>query len=87
MNIDFTGPVMPLSDGGISCRVMCDGQKIACWFTWEALQDVDPQYTRLEPMEQFEASRDQLLGIAREKIERGSVVNGVVEITREDCVH
>ncbi len=87
MNIDFTGPAMPLSDGGVSYRAVCDGQKIACWFSWEALQDVDPHRTQLAPMEQFEASRDQLLGMARQKIEQGSVINGVVEITLEDFVH
>lgn len=84
MNIDFTGPVMPLADGGVSFRAVCDGQKIACWFSWEALQDVDPRQGQREPIEQFEASREQLLGMARDKIERGSMVNGVVEITRAD---
>lgn len=84
MNIQFPGPAIPMQDGGVSFRAFVDGVTVACWFTWEALQDVDPGLTQETPLNQFLASQDRLLDIAKEKILQGQVTNGVVHISKDD---
>lgn len=84
MNIEFPGPAVPAEDGGISFRAKVDGETVACKFSWEALQDVEPANRLEEPMEQFEANQTLLLGIAEEKIRNGEVTDGVVGIFTAD---
>ncbi len=84
MNIDFCGPAVPAQDGGISYRVKIDGETVACEFTMEVLQDIEPSKTDLPAIHQFEASQNSLLDMAQEKISKGLIVNGVVLITTSD---
>ena len=62
MNIEFPGPAVPMQDGGISSKAVVDGETVACWFSMEALQDIDPALTQTQPIDQFEASMSVLLG-------------------------
>ena len=84
MNIEFTGPCVPAEDGGISFRAIVDGQTVACKFSSEALQDVDPNLTMSSSEDQFEASKSTLLQVAENKIRKGAVANGVVHIFTAD---
>lgn len=84
MEIDFVGPAVPAEDGGISFRAMVDGQPVACKFSMEALQDVNPNLTMAAPIEQFEARRSALLAVAEKKIRTGKVANGVVTVFTQD---
>lgn len=84
MDIQFPGPAVPMQDGGISYRATVDGATVACQFTWEALQDVNPAHTEEQPMSQFLFSQRQLLGIAEAKIRGGNVANGVVRVQASD---
>lgn len=84
MNIEFPGPAVPAEDGGISYRAIVDGEIVACKFSWETLQDVDPSLTQSPAIEQFEASISLLLAIAEKKIEEGKIENGIVQIFTKD---
>ena len=84
MKIEFVGPAVPAEDGGISFRAKVDEQTVACKFSMEALQDVNPSLTMAAPIKQFEASQGVLLAIAEKKIRAGKVENGVVRVFTQD---
>ncbi|WP_043359206.1 DUF1488 family protein [Methyloversatilis universalis] len=84
MNVQFPGPAVPMQDGGISYRATVDGVTVACQFTWEALQDVNPEFTLDQPINQFNFSAERLLAIAEKKIRNGGIVNGVVLVNTGD---
>ena len=84
MNIEFPGPAVPAEDGGISYRALVDGETVACKFSTEALQDVNPDLTMSSSAVQFESSQARLLEVADKKIRSGHVVDGVVHIFTHD---
>lgn len=84
MNVQFPGPAVPMQDGGISYRATVDGVTVACQFTWEALQDVNPEFTLDQPINQFNFSAERLLAIAEKKIRNGGIVNEVVLVNTGD---
>lgn len=84
MNVQFPGPAVPMQGGGISYRATVDGVMVACQFTWEALQDVNPELTLDQPINQFNSSAERLLSIAEKKIRSGGIVNGVVLVSTSD---
>ena len=84
MNIEFPGPSVPAEDGGISFKSVVNGETVACKFSMEVLQDVDPNLTMESPTQQFESSKSTLLQIAEKKIRDGKVDNGVIRIFTAD---
>ena len=84
MKIEFIGPAVGADDGGISFKVLVDGQTVACRFSMEALQDIKPAITTASAADQFEASKSTLLALAEKKISAGMVSNGVVQIFTRD---
>lgn len=84
MRIELKGPAFPADDGGVSFRAYVDGNLVACWFTWEALQDVDPENREADAMSQFEANKDRLLVVAQQLILDGRAADGVVVIRSSD---
>lgn len=84
MNIEFPGPAVPAEDGGISYRTLVDGETVACKFSTEALQDVNPDLTMSSSAVQFEPSQARLLEVAERKIRAGNLVDGVVHIFTRD---
>ena len=84
MTIEFPGPAVPAEDGGISYRAIVDGKTVACKFSTEALQDVNPDLTMSNPADQFESSKARLLEIAERKISAGKIADGVVHIFTRD---
>lgn len=84
MIIEFPGPAVPAEDGGISYRALVDGKTVACKFSTEALQDVNPDLTMSSSADQFESSMARLLDVAERKIRAGHVVDGVVHIFTRD---
>ena len=84
MNIEFPGPAVPAEDGGISFRALVDEQTVACKFSREALQDINPDLTMMSPADQFEASKSRLLAVAAKKIRAGMVANSVVQVFTQD---
>lgn len=84
MDIEFPGEMVPAEDGGLSVRALVDGETVACQFTVEALEDVNPDLTMSDREAQFAASKNYLLRVAEQKIRAGEVVNGVVQIKSVD---
>lgn len=84
MKIELKGPAVPADDGGVSFRAYVDEKLVACRFTWEALQDVDPENREADAMSQFEANKDKLLGVAQQMILDGRTAGGVVVIHSSD---
>ena len=84
MNIEFPGPAVPANDGGISFKAVVDGKTVACKFSMEVLQDVEPSLSMSSQETQFESSKQKLLQIAERKIREGKVINGVVNIFTAD---
>lgn len=84
MDIQFPGPTVPANDGGISFKALVDGQVVACKFSMEALQDVNPEFAAASPEDQFQASKSRLLAIAETKIRAGKVSNGCVQVFTND---
>lgn len=84
MNIDFCGPAVPGSDGGVSYRAKVDGQTVACRVSQEALQDIDPSSYQQDSMSQFETHQSTLLSIAEKKILNGEISENTVWIFTAD---
>lgn len=86
MDIQFTGTYTPNEEGGISFHAKVDGEIVECRISDEALDDINPA-GRFDGNElQFEKHRSQFENIAREKIMKGDIVNGRVEIRQSDVV-
>ena len=86
MKVTFPGPMVPMLDGGISFGARLGEQTIACWFSWELLQDVNPALTGATVMEQFNASKIKLLALAEQKILAGQIEDGIVKIGTGDLL-
>ena len=84
-NVEFPGPPRPAEDGGIVFKATVDGQPVDCYFTEEALWDINRATDRSISAEAlFEASKSKLLAIAKRKIRAGQTRDGKVWITNED---
>ncbi len=84
MEIEFCGPAVPASDGGISYRAKVNGETVACRVSLEALQDIDPSSYQSDSMAQFESHQHTLLAIAETKIRNGLVSDGQVWVLTGD---
>ena len=84
MSIEFTGPAIPATDGGVAYRILVDGNTISCRVTLEALQDIDPANNHNDPMAQFQAHSSLLLSIAESKIRNREIENNVVRVRTAD---
>ena len=84
MNIIFIGPATLASDGGVLYAVSLDGKPIQCHFSYEVLEDVDPDTVLGDPMVHFTKHQLKLLSIAEEKILAGHVHESQVQIFSND---
>lgn len=84
MKIEFVGPAEIAEDDGVIYNAQVDGKIIRCHFSFEALQDLDPDNLHGEPLKQFEAHRLILLSAAEAKIIRGIVSGDKVNIYTND---
>lgn len=84
MKIEFIGPAVSVPADGISFRAKVDGHTVACIFSLEALEDVNPATSLLCPEEQFKANRDALLAAAKRKIHACQIKNNIVRIFTTD---
>lgn len=84
MKIEFVGPAETAEDDGVIYSALVDGKTIRCHFSFEALQDVDPDNLHGNPLKQFEAHRLILLSAAESKITRGLVSGDTVNIYTND---
>jgi hypothetical protein len=84
MKIEFTGTAKVAEDGGVLHSAKVDGQDLVCHFSYELLEELDPDNLKSDPMAQFESHKFRLLSIAEQKILRGLSHNGVVNIFTSD---
>ena len=84
MNIEFTGPASIAVDGGVEYRAKIDGADILCHFSYELLEDVDPNEILGNPLEQFQNHQLKLLSIAEKKILDGHMHDGRVQVFTND---
>lgn len=86
MKIHFIGPVSLGKDSSIHFPASLDGHPLDCVFSYEALEDIDPDSVLGDPLEHFAKHQLKLLSIAEQKILNGHAHNGKIEIYSSDLV-
>jgi hypothetical protein len=84
MKIEFTSKYVLNDSSGVNFLILVDGDKIICFVTPEALQDIDPTNRFTEPLSQFIAQKINFENIAKQKILNNEVVGRKVYITTND---
>lgn len=84
MNIKFIGPAIKLPDDGVGFLVKLDGNDIQCKFSYEVLEDIDPDNIFGDPIVHFSKHQLKLLSIAEQKMLNGHTHNGILQITSSD---
>lgn len=86
MKIEFIGLAMAAQDGGVSYPATLDGRNLECHFSYEVLEDVDPESVLGDPLEHFARHQLKLLSIAEQKILNGHTHEGKIQIVSNDLV-
>ena len=84
MKIEFIGPATLTKDGGIQYPVTLDSQDILCHFSYEVLEDIDPDAIFGDALEHFTKHQLRLLSIAEHKILSGHVRASQIQIFSND---
>jgi hypothetical protein len=84
VKIDFIGPAIIADDGGVIYSALLNGQKLACHFSYEVLDDVEPDGIMGDALEHFNNHQLKLLSIAEQKIRRGHAHDGQIQIFSSD---
>jgi hypothetical protein len=84
MKIDFIGPATIADDGGVIYPALLNGQKLSCHFSYEALDDVEPDGIMGDALEHFSNHQLKLLSIAEQKIRRGHAHDSQIRIFSSD---
>ncbi|WP_108469070.1 DUF1488 family protein [Polynucleobacter difficilis] len=84
MKIDFIGPATMAEDGGVIYPALLNGQKLACRFSYEALDDVEPDGILGDALVHFTNHQLKLLSIAEQKIRSGHAHDGQIQIFSSD---
>jgi hypothetical protein len=66
--------------------VILNGHNLLCHFSYEALEDIDPDTVLGDPLEQFSSHQLKLLSIAEQKIRNGHVHAGQIHIYSNDLI-
>ena len=86
MKIEFIGPVSVAQDGGVSYPATLDGLPLECHFSYEVLEDIDPDSILGEPLMHFAKHQLKLLSIAEQKIHNGHAHDKQIQIFSHDLV-
>ena len=84
MKIQFIGPASLENNGGIQFPAKLDGHDLLCHFSYEVLEDVDPDSLFGDPLEHFAKNQLKLLSIAEQKILTGHSHNSQIHIFSND---
>ena len=84
MKIEFIGPATIASDGGIHYPALLDGKSLICHFSYEALDDVEPDGILGDALAHFRNHQLKLLSIAEQKIMGGHAHDGQIQIFTSD---
>jgi len=80
MKIEFIGPATISIDGGVQYPALLNGQIITCHFTYEALDDVEPDGIMGDALTHFKNHQLKLLSIAEQKMLSGHAHDGQIQI-------
>lgn len=86
MKLEFVGPASVLETGDVSYPAILDGKPFKCSFSYEALQDLDPEGIEKNALQLFKTHQLKLLSIAEQKILNGHAVDGAVHLFSHDLV-
>jgi len=84
MKIDFVGPATLAADGGVIYIAKLDGKDVECHFSYEALEDVDPESVFGNALEHFTTHQLLLLSAAEKKLLQGLTHQGKLLINSSD---
>jgi hypothetical protein len=86
MNLEFVGPASILENGDISYPAMLDGRNLSCSFSYEALQDLDPDGVETNALQLFKSHQLKLLSILEQNILNGHAIDDVVHLFSHDLI-
>ena len=86
MKLEFVGPAAVLENSNVSYPALLDGKPLKCTFSYEALQDLDPDAVETNALELFKTHQLKLLSIAEQKILNGHAVDGAVHLFSHDLI-
>ena len=86
MKLEFVGPAVVLENGGVSYPALLDGKPLKCSFSYEALQDLDPDGIETNALQLFKNHQLKLLSITEQKVLNGHAVDGAVHLFSHDLV-
>ena len=84
MKIEFIGPAVKAEDDGVLFLTKVDGRSVQCHFTFEALEDIDPDTLQIDPLQQFESHQLKLLSIAEGKLLKGLAIKDRLTVYTSD---
>jgi hypothetical protein len=65
---------------------MLNGKALKCSFSYEALQDLDPDSIETNALKLFKTHQLKLLSIAEQKILNGHAIDGAVHLFSHDLI-
>ena len=86
MKIEFLGPASLAQDGGVIFPATLDGHPLSCHFSYEVLEDVDPEAVLGDAIEHFARHQLKLLSIAEQKILNGHAHASQIQIYSSDLL-
>ncbi len=86
MKIEFIGPAQVAEDGGVNYLASMNGHPLTCHFSYEVLEDVDPDAVLGDPLEHFSKHQLKLLSIAEQKILGGHAHASRIQVYSHDLV-
>ena len=86
MKLEFVGPAAVLENGDVSYPALLDGKPLKCTFSYEALQDLDPEGVETNALQLFNTHQLKLLSIAEQKILNGHAIEGAIHLFSHDLV-
>jgi hypothetical protein len=84
VKIEFIGPATIANDGGVHYPALLNGQTLSCHFSYEALDDVEPDEILGDALLHFKNHQLKLLSIAEQKIRGGHAHDGQIQIFSSD---
>ena len=84
MKIEFVGPASLATDGGVIYIAKLDGKDVQCHFSYEALEDIDPDAVFGDALEHFLKHQLILLSAAEKKLLKGLSHNGQLQVSSND---
>ena len=86
MNIQFIGPALLATDGGVDFAAKLNHTDLVCHFSYEALEDIDTDSFMGDAIDHFSKHQLKLLSIAEQKILNGHAHDGKIQIFSNDLV-